>query len=167
MKIKYGLLVLFVFLLVGCGPTKKHLVLTYITTDSAPVQAVDQNSQDQLAEAATAVGKSLQQLAAVELAIHPKAKLGAPLNPQTIGMAQQTSINWTGPVEPLLKRIAQATHYKLRILGHEPAIPVIVSIDSTDKPIATILRNATFQVVKKANITVYPASKVIELRYYS
>lgn len=167
LKFKQALLIASALLLAGCGPTKKHLVLTYITTDSAPVQAVDKNAQSQLAEAAVSVGKSLQQLAAMDVALHPKTKLGVPLNPRTIGMAQSTSINWTGPVEPLLKKIADASHYKLRVIGRKPAIPVIVSVYEQDKPLATILRDATFQVVKQANVTVYPASKTIELRYYS
>jgi defect in organelle trafficking protein DotD len=167
MKLKYFLSIMFLMLLTGCGPTKKHLVLSYITTDSAPVPAVDQNSQAQLAEAAVSVGKSLQQLASIELALHPKSKLRPAMNPRAIGMSEGTSINWTGPVEPVLQKIARAGRYKLRVLGYKPAIPIIVSVYEENKPLATILRDVTFQVIKQANITVYPASRVIELRYYS
>lgn len=165
MKFKNLLAMPLSLLLMSCT-THKHLTYSYITTDSAPVPVVNRNAQAQLAEAATSVGHSLQQMGAIQLAIHPKAKLREPLNPATIGMAQQTSLDWTGPIAPLLRKIAEASHYKLHILGKEPAIPIIVAINANNVLLADILRNATFQVEKKANITLYPATKTIELRYY-
>ncbi|WP_423063604.1 type IVB secretion system lipoprotein DotD [Candidiatus Paracoxiella cheracis] len=165
MKFKTLLPILLALSLVGCS-THKYLTYSYITTNSAPIPTVNKNTQAQLAEAATSVGHSLQQMDAIQLAIHPKAKLPSPLNPATIGMAQQTSLDWTGPIEPLLHRIAEASHYKVRVLGKEPAIPVIVAINANNVPLADILRNATFQVEKKANITLYPSTRTIELRYY-
>lgn len=152
-------------LLAGCGSSKQHVYYTYITTDSAPVQAVDQNAQTQLAESAVAVGQSLQELDAIEVATHPGVKMPRPLNAKSVGMSAITSVDWTGPVEPLLKKLALASHYKLRVLGSKPGIPAIVSISEHNKSLADILRNATFQVAKKANVTVYPSRRVIELRY--
>ncbi len=166
MKIKHLWLIPLFCILAGCTVHKK-LTYSYITTDSAPVQATDVNAQAQLSEASVDVGHSLQQIAAIQLATHPKAKLAEPLNPDLIGMAQQTSLDWTGPIEPLLKKIAQASHYRLRVLGDKPPIPVIVAINANNVPLADILRNATFQVENKANITLYPATRTIELRYYS
>lgn len=160
------LLLLPILPLAGCTVHKK-LSFSYIPSGSAPVKSNNKNAQDQLAEAATSVGHSLQQMSAIQMATHPKAKLPAPLNPASIGMAQQTSLEWTGPIEPLLRRIANESHYKLHVLGKKPAIPVIVAINSTNVPLADILRNATYQVEKKANITVYPSRRTIELRYYS
>ncbi|AAO91139.2 type IVB secretion system lipoprotein DotD [Coxiella burnetii] len=151
--------------LAGCT-THKKITFTYVTTDSVPVKVTERNAQAQLSEAATSVGHSLQQMSAIQMAIHPKAKLAPPLNPGAIGMAQQTSLDWNGPIEPLLRKIASASHYRLRVLGKKPAIPVLVAINSTDVPLAEILRNATYQVEKKANITLYPSRRIIELRYY-
>lgn len=165
-RILIWLLILPILPLAGCT-VHKELSFSYIPTGTAPIKSNDQNAQDQLAEAATSVGHSLQQMSAIQMAIHPKAKLPPPLNPAVIGMAQQTSLEWTGPIEPLLRRIASESHYKLRVLGKEPAIPVIVAINSTNVPLADILRDATYQVEKKANITLYPSTRTIELRYYS
>ena len=166
MKLKYFLPLPVALLLVGCSAPPKHLVYSYVTTDSAPVQVTNKNAQAQLAETSESVGHSLQQMSAIQLALHPKTKLATPQNPAAIGMAQQTSLNWTGPIEPLLKKIAAASHYKLHVLGKQPAIPTIVAIDANNVPLANILRDATFQVVNKANITLYPSHKIIELRYY-
>jgi len=53
----------------------------------------------------------------------------------------------------------------MRVLGKEPAVPVLVSLDVQDQSLAEILRNIDYQAGKKATIHVYPNSLVIELRY--
>jgi defect-in-organelle-trafficking protein DotD len=168
-KIVFALTTLFsVGLLAGCQ--KKSINYAYITTDSAPVTEVDRNTQAQLAQASVSVDKSLQQLSAIKIATHPQIKMAAPVNPKQLGMEQMSSIAWNGPIEPLLQKIAVAAHYKLKVLGVAPAIPIIVSVDARNVPLADILRDVTFQAQNKARIVVYPgrsaASRVIELRYY-
>ena len=80
-------------------------------------------------------------------------------------MAQIASLQWTGPIEPLLRKIAHSTGYHLQVIGTEPPTPIIVSINKKNKPLATILRDAIFQAQGQANVSVYPANKIIELRY--
>lgn len=118
-----------------------------------------------MADAALEISDSLRQLAEIERATHPQARLPSPPAAEIIGMNQLASVEWTGPVGPLVDKIAKATSYKLRVLGKQPAIPILVSISAKDTPIADILRDTTFQCGDKANIVVYPASKTIELRY--
>ncbi len=157
-------------LLTACSK-KTDINYAYITTDSAPVTAVDQNAQAQLAEAAVSVDKSLQELSAIKIATHPQIHLAPPVSPAQLGMEEISSIDWTGPIEPLLKKIAVASQYRLKVLGTPPAIPIIVTVNATDQPLADILRDVTFQAQNKAGIVVYPgktpASRVIELRYYN
>lgn len=126
---------------------------------------VAKDAETKLAESAASVSTSLQQLAEIERASHPQARLPSPPVPEMIGMAQLATIEWSGPIGPLVGKIAAASHYKVRTLGHPPAIPILVSISAKSTPLADILRDATFQCGSKANIVVYPASKTIELRY--
>lgn len=165
---KFLLIILSVFLLSSCDGGKKivDLRLKYMPANRVPGRIIDEQAQEQVAEAATAIGRSLQELSAVQMTVHPPQKLQKPFNPYTIGMDKMASINWTGPVEPVLKKIAQATRYQLRVLGRKPALPVLISLDIKNKPIADILRNITYQVVMKADIAVYPKSHTIELRYH-
>ena len=166
MKWKIILFLPLLILIAGCSSKKEvRLKLSYIPADTVPAQITDEQAQAQVAEAATAVGHSLQELSAVQMTVHPPKKLQRPFNPKTIGMGKLASISWTGPVEPVLKKIAQATHYKLRVIGKRPVIPVLVSLNIRNQPIATILRNIMYQIVMKANIAVYPKSRTIELRY--
>lgn len=118
-----------------------------------------------LADSAVAVSDSLHQLAEIEKAKNPQARLPSPPSADLIGMNQLASLEWNGPIAPLVDKIAKATNYKARILGKQPAVPILISISAKDTPMADILRDATFQCGNKANIVVYPASKTIELRY--
>lgn len=154
----------------GCAAPDSDITkvqLNYIPTDKTPVPSKDINAQSDLAQSASSVSNSLQELSAIQKATNPGVKIAPPVNPKVIGMDQPSSIDWTGPVEPLLQQIAKAAHYKVQVLGAEPAVPVIVSINMHNKPLASILRNATFQAATQADINVYPSKKIIELHYYS
>lgn len=169
MKIKHVLISLpfaVSLLLIGCGNTTQAPPVTYsyVTSKQAPVNAIDKNAQAQLAEAAVAVGRSLNQLSALKMAIHPHAKMPAPLNAQAIGMTQISSVNWTGPLLPLLKKIASASGYTLNVIGH-PATPVIVTLSESNVPLASILHDAVLQASTRTTITVYPNKKTIQLLY--
>jgi defect-in-organelle-trafficking protein DotD len=169
MKVKIFLVASLFFLLTGCEDEHAKIVnlhLKYITTNSAPEPSVNRNAQYQLAETATSVGHSLQTLSAIQVATHPGTKMPQAPNPESIGMAQVSSIDWTGPVEPLLKKIADASQYHVRVLGKRPAIPVIVAVSANNEALANILRDTTYQVAKKATIKLYPSSRIIELRYF-
>jgi len=153
-------------ILTGCSnesAKQVNLNLRYITADSAPVQANDINAQAQIAEASTSIGHSLQTLSAIQIAKNPSVKIQDPVNAG--GLSRQASLNWYGPVEPAVRKIANAANYKLVILGSAPSIPVIVTINAKNQPLATILRNLTFQAAPTVTITVHPSTRVVELRY--
>ncbi len=141
-------------LLTGCA-TEQYTPSKVSGSDPAAIQ---------LAEAANSVSQSLYQLAAVEKAATPRKPEKLP-DPASYGMGNLVSVDWTGPVAAILQRIAKVSHYKLRIIGTEPAIPILVSITAENEPIGNILRNAAYQAHQRAQVIVYPKQKVIELRY--
>jgi defect in organelle trafficking protein DotD len=143
--------------LIGCTPIPKIVAVS----DGKDLHT----AETKLAITAASVSKSLQELAEIDRATHPRAILPSPVEPDMIGMGQLGSIDWSGPVGPLVKKIAEATNYKFKVLGTSPAIPILVSITAKNVPLADILRDASFQCGNRANIVTYPASKIIELRY--
>ncbi len=145
--------------LTGCSTGSKVYV------DNNYDKRSQHEAETKLSETATAVSKSLAELAEIERATHPHAKLLSPVDPDMIGMGQLACIDWNGPIGPLVKKIAEASKYKLNILGTPPGIPILVSITAKDTPLSDVLRDANFQCGSKANIVVYPASRIIELRY--
>lgn len=151
-----------------CGVTFVVLLSACASSTTQPV--VDPTlghdpAEAQLAEAATAVSKSLTSLNEIQQAVTPPPSNFQPPDPASYGMANLVSIDWAGPIEPLLTQIANASGYRVRILGKEPAVAIMIYIDEKNKPLGDILRNAGYQCADKANIVVYPKAKVIELRY--
>ncbi len=117
-----------------------------------------------LAEAATSVTSSLTTLEGINKAENPQYQKSLP-SANSFGMYQLTSIDWTGPIGPIVSKIARAANFKLSVLGNPPAIPVIVAIHAQNLPLGEILRNIDYQAGEKAYIYVNAKARVIELRY--
>jgi defect in organelle trafficking protein DotD len=134
-------------------------------THTAPVNMPDDTATTKLAEAASSISQSLTDLNAIEKASKPPINDKVLAYPTGADMDQTASIDWTGPIEPLLSRVADNCGYKLRVIGARPAIPVLVTISAKNTPIAYIIRDANFQAGSRASVLVYPAVRIIELRY--
>ena len=153
MNYKIVLLISFFFILCAC-------------TSPRPPQGYDVSKNEaSLAEASYSVSRSVVDLAETAEAAHPLPDLAPPPSPATYGMGGLASIDWSGPVEPLLRQIAKAANYRLRVLGTQPAIPVLVTIYTKNAMLGDILRDVGYQCGRRAAVVIYPGSMVIELRY--
>ena len=153
MNDKVNRVVLLSFLLCACSTPK-------------PLPGYDViKSEASLAEASYSVSRSVVDLAETAQAAHPLPDLAPPPSPATYGMAGLTTVDWSGPVEPLLRQIAKAANYRVRVLGTPPAIPVIVTIYTKNAMLGDILRDVGYQCGRRAAVVVFPETRVIELRY--
>lgn len=116
---------------------------------------------------AKSIERSLGTLAAAQQSKSPPLIQTGPLVTPEGGMGGRVNIDWTGPVAHLLQRVADLTDYRLRVLGKEPAIPVLVSISAKQAVVAEVVQNAALQVGQRAQIVVFPHEKIMELRYVS
>jgi len=130
-----------------------------------PKNAPSDDATIKLAEAANSVSRSLIELARIEKESKPSKYPKKLINVTTFNLEARASVDWSGPVEDLVKRLANASFYRARILGTPPAIPVLVSVSAYDQTLANILRNVDYQIGKNADLKVYPKQKIIELRY--
>ena len=144
--------------MLACSGCANTAVVSHHTPDRDVVDV-------KLVEAGKSVSRSLSRLAAIESASIPSSQIPTPPNPESLGMTAKASVNWTGPVAPLLEKITKISGYKLRILGIAPALPVIISVVADNASLASILRDAQFQIQKTAEVSVYPEQKIVELRY--
>lgn len=140
----------FAALLLGCSPKP-----TYEVSDV----------EYQLMKSAMSVEDSLRTLAATN-EVYAKNAINTDvlITPQG-GMGELASIDWSGPLEPLVEKIAEMANYRVKVFGPMPHVPVIVSISCRERMIADILKDAGLQAGKRANLVVYPTSKIIEIRY--
>lgn len=153
MKYKFVLIALLTLIVCACASPK-------------PAPGYDlSKTENSLAEASYAVSRSVTDLAETAQAAHPVQDLAPQPSPASYGMGGQTTIDWSGPIEPLLKQMARASNYRLRVLGTAPAIPVIVTVYTKNAMLGDILRDVGYQCGRRATVVVYPASQVIELRY--
>jgi defect-in-organelle-trafficking protein DotD len=151
---------LLLFTLVFCALTG---CASYSDNEGPQAKRLDP-ATTQLAEAATSVDHTLVTLQGIRKAEHPQWQKQLP-NTYKGKLGNQASIDWTGPIGPLTKKIAQAAGYHYSVLGQAPAIPIIIKIHARDQTLGHILRNADYQAGRHAYIKVYGEEKVLELRY--
>lgn len=142
-------------LLAGCAGTFKK----------PPYNNPSDDASIKLAEAANSVSDSMLKMARIEKVVTPPSKDNTLTIPNAYNLQARASVDWSGPIAELSARIAKAAHFRLRVLGKEPAIPILISLDVEDVSLAEILRDIDYQAGKKASIHVYPNSQVVELRY--
>ena len=151
MNIKLALITVAVLIISACSTPTPPLV------PSGPDVAV--------AEASYSVSRSIVSLSEVAQASRPLPVLDPPPNPASYGMAETISVDWTGPVETLVKQLAMSCNYRMRVLGYKPAIPVLVTVNAKNEMVADVLRDVGYQCGRRATVVIFPESRVIELRY--
>lgn len=140
--------------------------LTACTVDRPlPETPQADNASIKLAEAAHSVSNSMSELARIQREASPPEKGYRLPEPEKLGIRQTATVDWSGPVQPLLIKVAKAINYRFRVLGTQPAVPVIITLSTKNAPVASILRDIDFQANHKAHVVVYSNTKVIELRY--
>jgi defect-in-organelle-trafficking protein DotD len=154
MQIKLTFLLIFSLLLSACSSN----------TPRPPSYALT-GTEASLAEASYAVSRSISNLSATAQAARPYHRITEPPHPTTFGMEGLSTVDWAGPVEPLVRQIAKAANYRVRVLGTAPAIPVLVSIYDQNMMLGDILRDVGYQCGRRAEVIIFPHSRVIELRY--
>ena len=142
-------------------------IITLASCSSKPL-VVDRSFKqvnDKLEEVALKVESSLNALAHNEIGTNPPIiEINKLITPEG-GMGDKTNIDWSGPLVPLLIKISDLSSYKLKVIGREPPIPILVTVFGKDKMLADILKDAQYQAQYHARIVPYPSSKVLELRY--
>jgi defect in organelle trafficking protein DotD len=115
---KFVIFILASTLLIGCGKIFKK----------PPVNDPSDDATIKLAEAATSVSDSMLEMARVEKIITPPTKDNTLTIPNAYNLQARASVDWSGPIEEITFRVAKAAHFRLRVLGKEPAVPILVNI---------------------------------------
>ena len=149
-----------VLLLTGCASSGS-------TSTSGGSGSTPADVQSQLTQAANSVQASLQELAAIEK-LQAQNNVSLPLsNINDPALNQMIAIQWYGPIEGLLAKVAGSTGYQFQVFGTPPSLPVLVNIDTTAAPASAIniIRNADLQAGLKVEILIFPSEKIMSLRY--
>lgn len=142
------------FLLAGCAQYKLDQQLV---AEPDPVAL-------RLAAAVDRASSALQTLASVEQARNPSAQIQMPPSaPQEL--RRTMSFDWVGPIEPVARRLADRAGYDFRVNGDRPPAPVVVSLQAREKSVIELLRDVGLQAGQRADISVDPDQRTVELNY--
>ncbi len=117
-----------------------------------------------LAESADRASSALEALAAVESARTPTTSM-SPVADVPMELRRTITVNWVGPIEPIAKTLADRAGYSFLMLGNEPVIPVVVSIDAENTRVIDVLRNIGLQLGMRGNVNVDAKARSVEIHY--
>lgn len=117
-----------------------------------------------LADAADRAAVALETLSAVEHSRSPGVSV-APVANAPMELRRAITIDWVGPVEPMVQTLANRAGYRSSVVGTSPPVPIVVSLDVQNKPIIEALRDVGLQMGQRADITVDSARHVVEIHY--
>jgi defect-in-organelle-trafficking protein DotD len=146
--------------------TAAALLMAACTTSKVDQQLVAEPDPValRLASAVDRASAALQTLASVEQARNPGVAVqSVPFAPQEL--RRTVSVDWVGPIEPVVRRLTDRAGYQMQINGDVPPVPVVVTIRAEEKSVVEVLRDIGLQAGRRANIAVDPDRHVVELNY--
>lgn len=117
-----------------------------------------------LAEAADKASNALQTLAAVEQSSVPAVAV-QPIHNAPPELMRAMTLTWYGPVEQLVKKLADRASYSFMTVGNEPPVPLVVNMDVENQPVIDTLRDIGLQLGTRADVKVDSTRRMVELHY--
>ncbi len=117
-----------------------------------------------LAQAADRAANALDSLASVEQTRTP-SELPPLTQDAPPELRRSMTFDWYGPVEPLVKTLADRASYRLLITGNPPESGIIVTLKARNQPVIEALRDVGLQMGTRAQLNVDATQKTVELSY--
>ncbi|AKP72734.1 putative DotD protein [Piscirickettsia salmonis] len=118
-----------------------------------------------LLQAVAQTSKALASLSQIRRAQYPRQQVMPFKNIHSSELNKKVSINWYGPINSIVKNIAEVIGFDYQEFGKPPKLPVLVNINYQSMPALTVLQNIELQANNKAMIEIVPDKKIISLRY--
>ncbi len=135
-----------------------------ISVGSPQIVASPDSVSMMLAESADRASAALETLAAVEQARTPATAM-SPIGDVPQELRRTITVNWVGPIEPIAKTLADRAGYGFLVLGSEPSVPVVVSIDAENSRVVDVLRDVGLQLGKRGDVKVDARARMVEIYY--
>ncbi len=117
-----------------------------------------------LAEAADKASSALETLAAVEYSRTPTPAI-APIHNAPLELRRAVTVTWVSPVTPIAKTLAERAGYNFLVIGSNPPVPIVVSIDAENRPVIDVLRDIGLQLGLRGDIKIDSTQRVVEIHY--
>lgn len=83
------------------------------------------------------------------------------------GFEVTASFDFVGEADIAAQSLAKLAGYQFRAVGRKPEIPILVNLHADQKPLHDVVHDFAAQLGAKARYSIFPAAKVVELRYLS
>ena len=143
----------------GADPLLKSIVV------KAPISSTHKDAAYQIAEATKSAANSLAKLAKIQSYQHPDY-YKTPQNVVKKSVKGTVSINYIGPSEPLLQKLAKTSKIKYSKLGKQTGTPIIVSVNYTNTALKDVVENIAYQAQNHAIVEITKQGTV-QIRYLS
>jgi len=145
-----------------------YLLVSACTTTGMQTDGLNRENEINrlLLQSAQNIEQSLTRLAEAEQFERMQQRPGEPrIYKQVRGMEQVVTMPWHGPIEPAIQKLASLSAFRLKWMGRQPAMPILVQIGQNPATVSDHLRNLGIQAGSYADIFVDPNRKLIEVRY--
>ncbi len=146
-------------MLAGCAGVQKGF-----SNDSPQLVAQPDSVTAMLAVAADRASTALETLAAVEYARTPTPKT-APVTGAPKELSRAVTVDWVGPVENIVQKLANRASYNFIKTGNPPPVPIVVSVNAENDRVIEVLRDIGFQMGQRATIRVEADKRLVEIQY--
>lgn len=118
-----------------------------------------------LAAAADKASQALDSIAGIEQQRAPATPLVDTFDRAPLSEMQPITLRWSGPIETVVRDLAERAGLKFRVKGNLPTVPLAVNVDVYQQPILHVLRDIGLQAGHRADVAVDDATGVVEVRY--
>ena len=137
---------------------------------NGPAYQVQTTAQVQasLEQAAGSVSKSLNSLSAIRRSAYPENdKMPYANLPTNTALREKVAIQWYGPIQTVVQKIAHQIGYTMQTYGKVPPTPILVDINTLrdPQPAVAVLQNIDLQAGLNASVLIFPKQSLISLRY--
>lgn len=119
-----------------------------------------------LENAAQQVASAWKSWGAVYSAAHPSAVVAEDQGPPPRELDQRVQVNWSGPLEPLIRGLLARTGYRLVVRGLAPPMPVLVSLAGSYQ-LFDAIKEAGYQAGPRVQVVINERERVVVVAYQS
>lgn len=119
---------------------------------------------ERIAQSAEKAAAALDEIAGIEQHRTPVQQVPDYLDAPT-NFTQPITVKWTGPVDQIVRTLANMAGATLSIKGKTPPVPVLVNVDVYQESLIQVLRDIGLQAGSRADLSVDSQHSNIEIRY--
>lgn len=111
------------------------------------------------------IEESLRVLAKLEASSGKLGEIASYSVPSSGPLATPVTLNWSGPVEPAIKLIAELCGYTFRSSGRAPINPPVITVSESNSPAFEVLESIGWQAGEVVTVVVNEQDSIISVVY--